>query len=78
MFVAILSVCIYVYLKCLVTVEARKGHQIPWNWSYRQSWAVLWMLGTKLEFFERTASALTAEPPLSLVVVVWFLLLLLF
>ena len=20
---------------CLVTVEARRGYQIPWNWSYR-------------------------------------------
>ena len=31
--------CMYAYTPCacLVPVETRRGHQIPWNWSYRCS-----------------------------------------
>ena len=28
--------CMYVHSVCAVPVEARKGFQIPWDWSYRQ------------------------------------------
>ena len=33
-----------------VSLEARKGPWIPWNWSYRQLWAacLTWVLETKL------------------------------
>lgn len=32
---------------CLVPVEARRGCQIHWNWSYRSLWAILYVLGTE-------------------------------
>lgn len=36
------------YLMCSVPVEARKGYQIPWDWSDRWLWATLWVLGMAL------------------------------
>lgn len=32
---------------CLVIEEARKGHPIPWNWSYTQLWVTTWVLGNE-------------------------------
>lgn len=29
---------------CRVLLEVRTGSQIPWNWSYRQLWATMWVL----------------------------------
>lgn len=29
-----LHVCICTFRVCLVPEEGRKGHQIPWNWSW--------------------------------------------
>lgn len=34
------------------------GHQIPWKWSYRQSWTTIWVLGIEPRSFGRAASAL--------------------
>ena len=35
-FYFILSVCLHKYkCMCAVPTEARRGHQIPWSWSYR-------------------------------------------
>jgi hypothetical protein len=33
-----LPACLCVHLLCVVSIEARKGYQIPWNWSYRWCW----------------------------------------
>jgi hypothetical protein len=38
--------------------------QMPWNWSYRQVWAAMWMLGMEPKSSGRAASALIAEPTL--------------
>ena len=29
---------------CLIP-EIRRRHWIPWNWNYRQLWAIMWVLG---------------------------------
>ena len=46
---------------CLLSVEARRGHRIPWNWS-----DIMWVLGTKPGSSARTAGDLNhgAEPSL--------------
>ena len=36
----------YVHYLC-VPVGGRREHWIPWNWSYRWVWAVVWVLGTE-------------------------------
>lgn len=40
---------LYVCAPCayLPPVEARRRHQVPWNWSYRWQETVVWGLGTK-------------------------------
>jgi hypothetical protein len=44
---------------CQCPMEARKDHQIPWNWSYRQlGAAAIWVLGVEPKFSGRTASTL--------------------
>jgi hypothetical protein len=43
---------------CLVPAELRRGHWIPWNWSYRQLLAALWVLGAKPHFSVRAVNAL--------------------
>ena len=41
----------------------RKGHWIPWNWSYRWLWATMWVLGAKPRFFVRAKKcSLPAKP----------------
>lgn len=41
--------CMHVYAPhvCLMPAEARKGHRIPWDWSYSQLQVAVWMLETK-------------------------------
>jgi hypothetical protein len=34
----------------LLSVEARKGHWIPWNWSYQQFLAETWVLKIEHQF----------------------------
>lgn len=38
-------------------VWARRGHQNPWDWSYRWLW-VMWVLGIKLQSSARASSIL--------------------
>lgn len=72
--VEVWCMCVYISHLCLVPLEARI-HQIPWNRSYRWFWATMWvslksdsslrdtwMLGIKLDSFERQPVLLAAEP----------------
>jgi hypothetical protein len=43
---------------CGVLRETQGGHWILWRWGYRQLWAYVLELGTKLKFSGRTASVL--------------------
>ena len=36
--------CLCMLCACLVPTEARRGHRLPWNWSYRWLWATVWVL----------------------------------
>lgn len=38
--------------------EARRGRQIPWDWSEKQLSAILWVLGIEPRSSERVASGL--------------------
>jgi hypothetical protein len=38
--------------------------QISWNWSYRQLWAAVWVLGIEPGSFEDQPVLLTTEPSL--------------
>ena len=53
-------VCIYICAPhaCLVTLEARRGHWMSWNWSYRQLWATMWVLSIELGISGRPANTL--------------------
>lgn len=46
----------YVPCTCLVPMETKGGHQMPWNWSYRWLWATSSVLGIKPESFGKPAS----------------------
>ena len=56
MCMSVLSVCMCVYHLYVMPVEARRGCQISWNWSYRFSAAIL-VLGTQSESSPRAARA---------------------
>lgn len=43
---------------CLTSTEDRIEHWIPCNWSYRQLWATVWLLGTEPRSSSRAANAL--------------------
>lgn len=53
------------YFMCMVPTEARRGHQVLWNWSY--SWlraaCGCWLLGTEPGSSGRVASAVTSWAP---------------
>jgi hypothetical protein len=51
----VLPACMSVPHLHIVCSEARRGYQIPWNWSYRWLWAVTWGLGIKSRSSERAA-----------------------
>jgi hypothetical protein len=61
-------VCVCVYTRVhAVSVEARRGHGIPRNWSYRQLWTHLaWVLGFEHRPSARAASTLSPPAPESL------------
>lgn len=40
-FILCVCVCLHVHV-CLVAKEAKRGHWVPWKWSYRQLWLSLW------------------------------------
>lgn len=50
--------CGYIYAphRCVVPLNSSRGCQICWNWSHRQSWASVWMLGTEHWYPARTTS----------------------
>lgn len=55
--------CVGAFTTCvsvdLVPAEARRGHWILWNWSYRWQWSTMWVLGTKFQSSARAASAIS-------------------
>lgn len=54
----LMHVCKYaVYAWCL-----QKGLQIPWNWSYRWLWAIMWVLRIKRVLLPWAASAWNLWP----------------
>jgi hypothetical protein len=55
----VLALCV-----CLVPTEVRRQHQIPWNWSHRWWWPIMYVLGTEPGSSAKVASVLTTEPPL--------------
>lgn len=48
-----------------VLVETRRGHQIPWSWSYKRLWAA-WAGCWELDLGPLEEQPVTAEPPLQL------------
>ena len=52
-------VCVCAHHMHAVPTEARRGHQIPWNWCYWLLYSVLWALG-----FKPRSSTGTMEPAL--------------
>lgn len=44
--------CVCAPCACLVPMEVRKRHWIPWNWSCRWLWGTMWVLGTNLHPLE--------------------------
>lgn len=47
--------CMSVYHVCTVPKETRRGHQIPWDWSYRRLLAIMWVRGIRPESSGRAA-----------------------
>lgn len=45
----------WVYVYRLVPMEVRRGHPVPWNWSYREQWAFQW------GYWEPNSSSLSAS-----------------
>lgn len=41
----VVPACVAMYHMNAVPEEDRRGHCIPWAWSYRQLWVVVWVLG---------------------------------
>ena len=64
MFIGVLLACLW-------------GYQKPWNWSYTQLWAVVWVLGIEPGSSGRTASALnlwaTSVSPKRIILCLYFL-----
>lgn len=56
-------VCVY-GCALLVPAGSRRGHQTPWNWIYTWLWASKCVLGIKARPSGRAASALSTEPSL--------------
>ena len=55
--------CLFYFL--CVLVFCLWGCRISWNWSYRQLWAAMWLLGIEPRSFGREASALKSLNHLS-------------
>jgi hypothetical protein len=53
-----LHICMHTVCVCLVLTEARQGYQISCNWSYRQVWAAMWLLGIEPKSSRKAGSAL--------------------
>lgn len=57
-----------------VPSESRRGSQVPWSWSYRLLWDIVWVLETKLSSSARAGCILnyrllSPAPPL----IYWFI-----
>lgn len=50
--------CMYVCASCMY-LGGQRGHWMPWDWSYRQLWGTMWVLGFKPGSSGRAASALS-------------------
>lgn len=61
MCLSVLLACMFVYHMYAVSEEARKGHYVPQNLSYRWLLVAMWELGTKCWSFERAACALNCR-----------------
>jgi hypothetical protein len=48
----------------VVAIEATRGQQKLWNWSYRRLWAAILVLRIELRTTERTENTLRTELPL--------------
>lgn len=55
---------------CLVPKEARRGRQIPWNWSCRWLWT-MWVLGIELWSSGKNSRAISAARFFSFCSVFW-------
>lgn len=57
--------CMCIPRVCLLPEEARRRHWIPLNWSNRQLWAILWMVGSEPGKVASALNcwALNAHPP---------------
>lgn len=71
---ACMSVCVlHVFL---VSMEVRRGYQIPWNWNYRILWTTMLELATKSGSFARTTRApnswATSSAPWHFVLLLFF------
>lgn len=64
--------CICVPVICLVPTKVKRRNQIPWNWNYKQLWAVTWILGLEPRF--STGQLLATQPSLQLFSVTIFTL----
>lgn len=56
-----MNACLGVYISCVHTVKARRGHRITTNWSYRQSGSTMRMLGTEPGPLKEQEVLLTSE-----------------
>lgn len=58
----LLGVYLFACMSYVYQMHARdsKGQRTvlgPWSWSFRQVWAIMWVLGTELQFSSRAASS---------------------
>lgn len=59
--------CVWEPYAYLMPVEARRGNQVPWNWSYK--WCeppTMQMLGTKVRSFAKATNMFPKSPVISL------------
>jgi len=55
----LLCLCLWMCITCVPGIwGSQKRAMDPWNWSYRQSWATMWELGTKPWSLARETNAL--------------------
>lgn len=64
-----LSICVWMFClhvhmptmcMCLGPAEVRRGHSVPWNWSFRWLWVTMWVIKPKSESSTRGVSALNS------------------
>lgn len=55
---ACMYVCLYIQCMCLLALRGHRRVSDSQDWSYRQLWVTLWVLGIELRSFGRAALAL--------------------